>query len=83
MDLELAEHVRRVIDSNSYMALGTTDEAGHPWVSPVWFASEGYDSFHWVSSPEAKHSQNLAPAPISRSPSSTRRSRSAVPRPFT
>lgn len=63
MDLELAEHVRRVIDSNSYMALGTTDEAGHPWVSPVWFASEGYDSFHWVSSPEAKHSQNLAARP--------------------
>ena len=63
MDLELADHVRRVIDSNSYMALGTTDEVGHPWVSPVWFASEDYDSFHWVSSPEAKHSQNLAARP--------------------
>jgi len=35
MDLELADHVRRVIDTNSYMALGTTDEIGHPWVSPV------------------------------------------------
>jgi hypothetical protein len=31
MDLELADRVRRVIDTNSYMALGTTDEVGHPW----------------------------------------------------
>jgi uncharacterized protein YhbP (UPF0306 family) len=63
MDLELADHVRRVIDTNSYMALGTTDEVGHPWVSPVWFASEDYLNFHWVSSPDAKHSQNLAARP--------------------
>jgi hypothetical protein len=25
----------------------------------VWFASEDYLNFHWVSSPEAKHSRNL------------------------
>jgi uncharacterized protein YhbP (UPF0306 family) len=60
MDLELADHVRRVIDTNSYMALGTTDEIGHPWVSPVWYASEDYLNFLWVSSPDAKHSRNLA-----------------------
>ena len=60
MDLELADHVRRVIDTNSYMALGTTDEIGHPWVSPVWYASEDYLNFFWVSSPDAKHSRNLA-----------------------
>jgi hypothetical protein len=57
---ELAEVARKVIDANSYMALGTADRAGHPWVSPVWFASEDYRNFHWVSSPDAKHSQNLA-----------------------
>ena len=63
-DLErLADHARRVIDANRYMALGTADEAGHPWVSPVWFASEDYRTFHWVSSPDAKHSQNLAVHP--------------------
>ena len=33
---ELGDHAGSVIDSNRYMALGTTDEAGHPWVSPVW-----------------------------------------------
>jgi nitroimidazol reductase NimA-like FMN-containing flavoprotein (pyridoxamine 5'-phosphate oxidase superfamily) len=63
MDIELADDVRRVIDKNRYIALGTADEVGHPWVSPVWFASEDYRNFHWVSSPDAKHSRNLAVNP--------------------
>jgi hypothetical protein len=57
------ELVKTIIDSNRYMALGTVDESGHPWVSPVWFATEDYRSFHWVSSPDAKHSRNLAAHP--------------------
>jgi uncharacterized protein YhbP (UPF0306 family) len=60
---ELANIARSVIDANRYMALGTADEEGHPWVSPVWFASEDYRTFHWVSSPDAKHSRNLAAHP--------------------
>lgn len=63
MDSELADHVRDVIDANRYMTLGTADEAGQPWVSPVWFASEDYHSFHWLSSPDAKHSRNLGVRP--------------------
>lgn len=63
MSIDLADHVRHVIDANSYMVLGTTDEAGHPWVTPVWFATEDYSNLHWVSSPEAKHSRNLADHP--------------------
>jgi uncharacterized protein YhbP (UPF0306 family) len=59
MDRELADHVRSVIDANRYMTLGTVDEGGHPWVSPVWFACEDFHNFHWVSSPDAKHSRNL------------------------
>jgi len=50
---------RAVIDSNSYMTLGTADESGVPWVTPVWFAHSGYREFLWVSSPEARHSRNL------------------------
>ena len=50
---------RTVIDSNSYMTLGTADESGLPWVTPVWFAHSGYREFLWVSSPEARHSRNL------------------------
>jgi nitroimidazol reductase NimA-like FMN-containing flavoprotein (pyridoxamine 5'-phosphate oxidase superfamily) len=60
---ELADLAKSVIDSNRYMALGTADETGHPWVSPVWFASEDYRQFHWVSSPDARHSQHLAARP--------------------
>jgi predicted pyridoxine 5'-phosphate oxidase superfamily flavin-nucleotide-binding protein len=60
---ELADVARDVIDTNRYMALGTADEAGQPWVSPVWFASEDYRNFHWVSSPDAKHSRNVADRP--------------------
>jgi nitroimidazol reductase NimA-like FMN-containing flavoprotein (pyridoxamine 5'-phosphate oxidase superfamily) len=54
---------RAVIDSNRYMTLGTADEDGHPWVSPVWFAHSGYREFFWVSSPDARHSRNLAARP--------------------
>jgi nitroimidazol reductase NimA-like FMN-containing flavoprotein (pyridoxamine 5'-phosphate oxidase superfamily) len=50
---------RAVIDANSYMTLGTADESGLPWVTPVWFAHSGYREFLWVSSHEARHSRNL------------------------
>jgi nitroimidazol reductase NimA-like FMN-containing flavoprotein (pyridoxamine 5'-phosphate oxidase superfamily) len=86
---ELGDLARTVIDANRYMALGTADEAGHPWVSPVWFASEDYRQFHWVSSPEARHSQNLSARRTSRlgrrsrSPSSTPPEHPAPSRPST
>jgi uncharacterized protein YhbP (UPF0306 family) len=59
----LNDLARTIIDSNRYMALGTADPDGHPWVSPVWFASEDYTHFHWVSSPDARHSRNVAARP--------------------
>ena len=51
---------RAVIDANSYMTIATADPAGQPWPSPVWYAHAGYREFFWVSSPEARHSRNLA-----------------------
>lgn len=54
---------RAVIDSNSYMTLGTADQSGLPWVTPVWFAHSGYREFLWVSSPEARHSRNIEARP--------------------
>jgi hypothetical protein len=59
----LNELARKVIDSNRYMVLGTADPDGRPWVTPVWFASEDYKVFHWVSSPDARHSQNVSARP--------------------
>lgn len=54
---------RAILDSNMYMVLGTADASGQPWVSPVYFASAGYKQFYWVSSPEARHSRNIAARP--------------------
>jgi Pyridoxamine 5'-phosphate oxidase len=60
---DLAAVAKGIIDSNMYMTLGTADESGRPWVSPVYYAPEGYTEFFWVSSPEAQHSRNLAVRP--------------------
>lgn len=57
---ELESIARSIIDSNRYMTLATADEHGSPWASPVWYAPVGYREFLWVSSPEARHSRNLA-----------------------
>ena len=54
---------RAVLAGNRYMTLGTADEHGHPWVTPVWFARADYHEFFWVSSPQARHSRNLAARP--------------------
>jgi Pyridoxamine 5'-phosphate oxidase len=60
---DLGAIVRSIIDGNLYMTLGTADEAGRPWASPVYYASAGYTEFYWVSSPEAAHSRNIAARP--------------------
>jgi uncharacterized protein YhbP (UPF0306 family) len=54
---------RSIIDSNFYMTLGTADQNGRPWASPVYYAHEGYAEFFWVSFPEATHSRNIAARP--------------------
>ena len=63
MSEPLDEVARAIIDGNRYMVLGTADESGRPWVSPVYYAPSGYADLYWVSSPEAQHSRNLAARP--------------------
>jgi hypothetical protein len=60
---DLGAIARSIIDANLYMTLGTADEAGRPWVSPVYYAPAGYTEFFWVSSPAATHSRNIAARP--------------------
>lgn len=60
---DLGAVARTIIDSNWYMALGTADGTGRPWVSPVYYTCVGYREFYWVSSPEVRHSRNLATRP--------------------
>jgi nitroimidazol reductase NimA-like FMN-containing flavoprotein (pyridoxamine 5'-phosphate oxidase superfamily) len=62
-DDELEAAARAIIDSGRYMTLGTADESGLPWVSPVWYAPAEHRQFFWVSSPEARHSRNIAARP--------------------
>lgn len=45
------------------MVLGTADEGGRPWVSPVYYAPSEYSDLYWVSSPQAQHSRNLVARP--------------------
>jgi hypothetical protein len=56
---KLSNIAKNIIDSILYMALGTADETGQPWVSPVYFSSEKYKEFYWMSSPEVRHSRNI------------------------
>jgi nitroimidazol reductase NimA-like FMN-containing flavoprotein (pyridoxamine 5'-phosphate oxidase superfamily) len=60
---ELDAVARDILDENRYLALGTADEGGRPWVSPVYYAAEGYRAFHWLSSPQSQHSRNVAVRP--------------------
>src|SRR6185436_3280512 len=57
---DLGALARTIIDSNMYMVLGTADESGQPWVTPVYFARMEYKEFYWISSPEVRHSRNIA-----------------------
>ena len=54
---------RSIIEAHRYLTLATADQDGLPWASPVWFASVDLQEFFWVSSPDARHSGNLAVRP--------------------
>jgi uncharacterized protein YhbP (UPF0306 family) len=54
---------RRLVASSMYMTIATADPGGRPWVSPVWFAPRSQSEFLWVSSPDARHSRNIAARP--------------------
>jgi hypothetical protein len=60
---ELGAIARRIMDSVLYLVLGTADETGRPWASPVYFASQKYREFYWISSPEVTHSRNILVRP--------------------
>ena len=52
--------VDRVLTANRYLVLATADEAGRPWVTPVFFAPLDPPRVCWVSSPDSRHSRNIA-----------------------
>jgi nitroimidazol reductase NimA-like FMN-containing flavoprotein (pyridoxamine 5'-phosphate oxidase superfamily) len=59
----LVEHGLELLADNAYCTLGTVGPDGHPWTTPVYFASRGLHDFYWSSSQESEHSRNLASRP--------------------
>ncbi len=57
--IDLWQTVASVLADNLYLVLGTTDAAGKPWVSPVFFAARDENLLYWVSSPDSRHSRNI------------------------
>lgn len=62
-DNDLAAHAQDLLAANRYLTLATADKEGHPWISPVYFASATVRDFYWVSATDARHSCNLAERP--------------------
>ncbi len=60
---DLGAEARAVVDRTRYMVIGTADASGTPWTTPVYFSHEDYADFYWVSSPVARHSENIAVRP--------------------
>ena len=63
MAADLDALARRVIDANHYMVLGTQAADGRMRLSPVYYTAARYRDFYWISSPEARHSRNVAEHP--------------------
>ena len=61
--IDAATIAREVLDGNLYMTLATADASGRPWATPVYFTADGTRDFYWISSPEARHSHNIAARP--------------------
>ena len=60
---DLSALARSIVDANGFMALGTADASGTPWVSPVWYAPLSSREYVWVSRPGTRHSRNIARRP--------------------
>ncbi|WP_396122956.1 pyridoxamine 5'-phosphate oxidase family protein [Actinokineospora sp. UTMC 2448] len=55
--------VPRLLARHRYLVLGTVDPAGNPWVTPVFYAAAGEHRVLWLSSPDSRHSRNIAVCP--------------------
>lgn len=57
------EAVPRLLAELKYLVLGTADDSGQPWTTPVYFAAADPCRLYWVSSPNSRHSRNIADRP--------------------
>ncbi|TCB93368.1 pyridoxamine 5'-phosphate oxidase family protein [Micromonospora zingiberis] len=55
--------VPHLLAEHRYAVLGTADEQGRPWATPVFFAADGEYRILWVSAPDSRHSRNIGVRP--------------------
>jgi nitroimidazol reductase NimA-like FMN-containing flavoprotein (pyridoxamine 5'-phosphate oxidase superfamily) len=60
---DFTDMAKAIVEANRYMALGTADAEGNPWVTPLWYAQVDHREFIWVSSPDRAHSRNVRVRP--------------------
>ena len=60
---DFRDMARGIIESNSYMVLGTADKAGVPWVTPVWFGTSITACSSGSHRPDRRHSRNIGARP--------------------
>lgn len=58
--IDLWPTVPRLLGDNNYCVLATANADGEPWATPVFFAARVDRELFWVSSPESRHSRNIA-----------------------
>ena len=59
----LRRHAESVVSECRYLVLATSTLSGTPWATPVYFATTPRWTFWWVSSPDTRHSRNIAVNP--------------------
>lgn len=58
--VDLWPTVPRLLVANNYCVLATVDAEGTPWATPVYFSARDNRELFWVSSPDSRHSRNIA-----------------------
>ncbi len=58
--ISLKNLAKNVLETNQYMTLGTVNDKGEPWVSPVVYAFDSECNLYFMSLPSSKHSQNIS-----------------------
>jgi len=51
---------QRILNNIHYATISTTDSAGNPWNTPVFYAYDDQGCIYWSSLPASVHSQNIA-----------------------
>lgn len=59
----LSAHAQSLVDSIAYVTIGSINDDGTPWTSPVYFTADGLRDFYWTSSQTSQHSRNVEARP--------------------